>query len=124
MPKKKKPSNHSLWSQLMKLGFKLNKKLLVTCHFIQSGLERTQCWPFICPVQKILSMAPLAIKREEVTLVLDDLICCLGKTGRFLYALVCCFFFHQEQEVYAGWSAALYSDFQTDVTVCTVVYYS
>lgn len=67
----------------------------------------------------------MAIKRQEVTLVLDDLICCLGKTGRFLlilYASVCCFFFHEE--VYAGWSVALYTDFQTDVTVYTVVYYN
>lgn len=91
-------------------------------YYVEQDFKPMISWPFICPVEKILSMATLAIKRQEATLVLDDLICCLGKTGRFLYAPVCCFFFHQE--VCAGWTVALYSDFQTDVTAYTVVYYN
>lgn len=57
-------------------------------------------------------MAPLAVKRQEVALVLDDLMLSWKNWEVPVCSRLLFFFVHQE--VYAGWSVALYSDFQTD----------
>lgn len=57
-------------------------------------------------------MAPLAVKRQEVALVLDDLMLSWKNWEVPVCSRLLFFFTHQE--VYAGWSETLYSDLQTE----------